>query len=194
MTKSQIRNFLLLQKERAIQRVKDEYNPLIDAEIEKTIEPYKSDLDELDKTLEKARDLMLKIDNAVRLDDNVSFSRYWNLRNRFNAIIDCSAHKFFKDSIDCTNDVQKLINKRDKLIDDIESEYEKLDVMIKNTSSIKQIVEQLELFGFDLTRLKIKPTTALTVIDANKDLLFYPNKKALNGTANTKKEQTKIKN
>ena len=68
-----------------------------------------------------------------------------------------------------------LENKKNSLRKNIIAEYNKLNLLVKNTSSVKKIVEQLENFGFDLSAIKDTQNTAVTVINANKDLLFYPN-------------------
>jgi len=68
-----------------------------------------------------------------------------------------------------------LKSKKDLLKENIIAEYNKLNLLVKNTSSVKKIVEQLESFGFDLSAIKDIQSTAVTVINANKDLLFYPN-------------------
>ena len=73
MTKKQIRDFLEMQEFKSLKSVDEEYNPLINEEIKKTLEPYQEDLNSLSETLQKARQLINKIDKTIKEDDNVHY-------------------------------------------------------------------------------------------------------------------------
>ena len=174
MTKSQIKIFLSNQEEKALQNVDEEYDKLIDEAKDKTLLSFKEDVDKLQELFDKSKEILYKIDNNIQNSKDVdtcysdNFSCYYNdiKQNVYNKL---------KSKLEYKNSVQVLENKKNSLRKNIIAEYNKLNLLVKNTSSVKKIVEQLENFGFDLSAIKDTQNTAVTVINANKDLLFYPN-------------------
>lgn len=174
MTKSQIKIFLSNQEEKALQNVDEEYDKLIDEAKDKTLLSFKEDVDKLQELFDKAQEILYKIDNNIQNNEEIdfyysdSFSCYYNdiKQNVYNKL---------KSKLEYKNSVQVLENKKNSLRKNIIAEYNKLNLLVKNTSSVKKIVEQLESFGFDLSAIKDIQNTAVTVVNANKDLLFYPN-------------------
>lgn len=178
MKKWQIRMFLDKQEEKALQNVDEEYDKLIEEAKNKTLIPFKDNVEKLQELFNKAQEILNKIDNDIQNNTEIevysySFSCYYR-------DIKYDVYDTLKSKFEYTNNVQVLKNKKTLLRTNIIAEYNKLRLLVKNTSSIKQILEQLERFGFDLSSVKDDTKTALTVINADKDLLFYPSEKQTN--------------
>jgi len=174
MTKSQIKIFLSRQEEKALQNVDEEYDKLIEEAKDKTLIPFKEDIDKLQELFNKAQEVLSKIDNDIQNNKEIDFYYSSGLSYCYSDI-KCNVYDQFKSEVEYKNYVQVLENKKNSLRKNIVAEYNKLNLLVKNTSSVKKIVEQLENFGFGLSAIKDTQNTAVTVINADKDLLFYPN-------------------
>ena len=174
MTKSQIKIFLNNQEEKTLQNVDEEYDKLIDEAKDKTLIPFKEDIDKLQELFDKAQEILSKIDTNVQNNKEIDFY-YSSSFSYCYSDIKYNVYDQLKSEVEYKNSVQMLKSKKDLLKENIIAEYNKLNLLVKNTSSVKKIVEQLESFGFDLSAIKDIQSTAVTVINANKDLLFYPN-------------------
>ena len=174
MTKSQIKIFLSNQEEKALQNVDEEYDKLIDEAKDKTLLSFKEDVDKLQELFDKAQEILYKIDNNIQNSKDVD-TRYSDNFSCYYNDIGYNVYNKLKLKLEYKSSVQVLENKKNSLRKNIIAEYNKLNLLVKNTSSVKKIVEQLESFGFDLSSIKDIQSTAVTVVNANKDLLFYPN-------------------
>lgn len=175
MKKWQIRMFLDEQEEKALQNVDEKYDKLIEEAKNKTLIPFKDNVEKLQELFNKAQEILKKIDNDIQNNTEIEFYSY--SFSCYYRDIKYDVYDTLKSKFEYTNNVQVLQNKKTLLRTNIIAEYNKLRLLVKNTSSIKKILEQLERFGFDLSSVKDDTKTALTVINADKDLLFYPNEK-----------------
>lgn len=178
MKKWQIRMFLDKQEEKALQNVDEEYDKLIEEAKNKTLIPFKDNVEKLQELFNKAQEILNKIDNDIQ--NNTEIEIYSYAFSCYYRDIKYDVYDTLKSKFEYTNNVQVLQNKKTLLRTNIIAEYNKLRLLVKNTSSIKQILEQLERFGFDLSSVKDDTKTALTVINADKDLLFYSSEKQTN--------------
>ena len=124
----------------------------------------------------KAQEILNKINNDIQNNTEIEEVYSYSISCYYRDI-KYDVYDTLKSKLEYKNNVQVLKNKKTLLRTNIITEYNKLRLLIKNTSSIKKILEQLERFGFDLSSVKDDSKTALTVINADKDLLFYPNEK-----------------
>ena len=174
MTKSQIKIFLNNQEEKTLQNVDEEYDKLIEEAKDKTLIPFKEDVNKLQELFDKAPEILSKINTDIQNNEEIDFY-YSDSFSCYYSDIKYNVYDQLKSEVEYKNSVQMLKSKKDLLKENIIAEYNKLNLLVKNTSSVKKIVEQLESFGFDLSAIKDIQSTAVTVINANKDLLFYPN-------------------
>jgi len=151
MTKSQIKIFLSRQEEKALQNVDEEYDKLIEEAKDKTLIPFKEDIDKLQELFNKAQEVLSKIDNDIQNNKEIDFYYSSGLSYCYSDI-KCNVYDQFKSEVEYKNYVQVLENKKNSLRKNIVAEYNKLNLLVKNTSSVKKIVEQLENFGFGLSR------------------------------------------
>ena len=175
MKKWQIRMFLDKQEEKALQNVDEEYDKLIEEAKNKTLIPFKDNVEKLQELFNKAQEILNKINNDIQNNTEIEIYSYGF--SCYYRDIKYDVYDTLKSKLEYKNNVQVLKNKKTLLRTNIIAEYNKLRLLVKNTSSIKKILEQLESFGFDLSSVKDDSKTALTVINADKDLLFYPNEK-----------------
>ena len=174
MTKSQIKIFLSNQEEKALQNVDAEYDKLIDEAKDRTLIPFKEDINELQELFDKAQEILSKINTDIQNNEEIDFY-YSDSFSCYYSDIKQNVYSKLKSKLEYRNSVQVLKSEKDLLRKNIIAEYNKLNLLVKNTYSVKKIVEQLESFGFDLSAIKNIQSTAVTVVNANKDLLFYPN-------------------
>lgn len=178
MKKWQIRMFLDKQEEKALHNVDEEYDKLIEEAKDKTLIPFKDNVEKLQEVFNKAQEILNKIDNDIQ--NNTEIEVYSYGLSCYYRDIKYDVYDTLKSKLEYKNNVQVLKNKKTLLRTNIIAEYNKLRLLVKNTSSIKKILEQLESFGFDLSSVKDDTKTALTVINADKNLLFYPSEKQTN--------------
>ena len=179
MKKWQIRMFLDKQEEKALQNVDEEYDKLIEEAKDKTLIPFKDDVEKLQELFNKAQEILNKINNDIQNNTEIEEVYSYSISCYYRDI-KYDVYDTLKSKLEYKNNVQVLKNKKTLLRTNIITEYNKLRLLIKNTSSIKKILEQLERFGFDLSSVKDDSKTALTVINADKNLLFYPSEKQTN--------------
>lgn len=105
----------------------------------------------------------------MKEDQETAYSVHWRINDGLNYL--ATLQQTIKDNCKFNGKVMKLVQAKDKEIEEVKFNYKKVYIVAKGMSSSKKIAEYLEGLGFDLSTLKEDEMKYLST-DIDKSKLF----------------------
>ncbi|MBS4958176.1 MAG: hypothetical protein KHZ99_14165 [Clostridium sp.] len=169
MIKKDLLEFIERVEKKAIKSVEDRFNKEIENKKDEVLSKYEEKINMYQDTFNRFSANLTNLLTDMKEDLEVAYSgnyyikdglRYFsNIKNRISS------------SCNYQGEVQKLKDKKNKEVEEVQANYKKVYIVAKSMSSAKKIAEYLEGLGFDLSSLKEDEMKAL-VADIDKSKLF----------------------
>lgn len=153
--------------------IKEKITPLNEAIDEFRNKLYEQKLDEYDVDLKALHESAEKTLNLLYPVIECTGTMTWHMQTYTRELKDLMEDKFKDEvlmSID-DSELDKMIQERDALRNDIKVEYAKLNAIVKGKSTGVKGYEYLKEMGFDVSKVDIVDEYQMEVLDVNKSLL-----------------------
>lgn len=168
--KQALYNFLEMKEREVIEEkitpLNKEINELKEKLYEQKLSEHGVDLKALHKSAEMTLNLLYPVIESVG-------AMTWGLESYTRYLNDLKKDDFKWEVLEDINDgeLDKLVQNRDRLRNDIKVEYAKLNAIIKSKPSGVKGYEYLKDMGFDVSKVDIVDEYQMEVLDVNKSLL-----------------------
>lgn len=167
-------DFLDIYMNKAVDSIEEKFNDHIKTLESDLVLAYKPQINEIQKLTNELQSKALKLEDNLRQDKNIGFSKYNTLASETSSYT--GTNEIFRQIIFNSDfgmgDVQKLKDRREKAVHAVKDEYSKVAMIVKNKANGQQAAEYLKGIGFDIALLEKAENNQLMTISINKNLLF----------------------
>lgn len=169
MNKKDLLEFIDRVERKAISSVEARFNKEIEEKKSEILSKYEEKINMYQDSLNRVVTNITNLLADMKEDIEVAYEGNYYLDQSFKRISRLKIN--IVDSCTFKGEIQKIIDRRNKEVEEVKANYHKVYVVSKNMSSAKKIAEYLEGLGFDLSSLKEDEMKAL-VADIDKSKLF----------------------
>ena len=169
MNKKELLSFIERVEHKAITSVEKKWNKKIEEKKDEVLSKYKDKLDMYQGIFNNFSKNLTDLLTDMKEDQEVAYNCYYRIHDSLSYL--SKMEKLIRDNCSFNGAVIKLIQEKDKEVEEVRFNYRKVYIVSQGMSSAKKIAEYLECLGFDLSTLKEDEMKYLST-DIDKSKLF----------------------